>query len=179
MHDGDAALWLGVPLIVLGCLPITGALMSIAMASMMPMDQGKQGKQDKDGKQNKSAGSIIGEVVFGIRTVASFNAELQFYEDYAGQVDEIRVKGRQTPAVIYEVLGTHPWAQEETAWRDAHAFGLAQYRAGRWTEARSALEEAVALRGHDGPSAALLARMRALDATPPDAWDGIWSFETK
>ena len=63
-------------LIVLGCLPITGALMSIAMASMMPMDQGKQGKQDKDGKQNKSAGSIIGEVVFGIRTVRASSPDL-------------------------------------------------------------------------------------------------------
>merc|ERR1719155_42665 len=82
-----------VALVVLGCLPVTGVLMSVAMASMMPMDQGKQGKQDKDGAQNKSAGSIIGEVVLGIRTVASFNAEQQFYQDYAGQVDEIRVKG--------------------------------------------------------------------------------------
>ena len=95
------------------------------------------------------------------------------------EIDEIRVKGRQTPAVIHEVLGSSPWAQEEAAWRDAHALGLAQYRAGRWAEARRALEEAVALRGHDGPSTALLERMRALDETPPSAWDGIWSFETK
>ena len=95
------------------------------------------------------------------------------------EIDEIRVKGRQTPAVIHEVLGTSPWAQEEAAWRDAHALGLAQYRAGRWAEARYALEEAVALRGHDGPSTALLERMRGLDETPPSAWDGIWSFETK
>ena len=76
-----------VALVVLGCLPITGVLMSVAMASMMPMDQGKQGKQEKDGAQNKSAGAIVGEVVLGIRTVASFNAETQFYADYSTQVD--------------------------------------------------------------------------------------------
>ena len=76
-----------VALLVLGCLPITGVLMSVAMASMMPMDQGKQGKQDKDGAQNKSAGAIVGEVVLGIRTVASFNAESQFYAEYSTQVD--------------------------------------------------------------------------------------------
>ena len=82
-----------VALVVLGCMPISAVLMSIAMAAMMPMDMGKQGKQDKDAKQNKSAGSIVGEVVLGIRTVASFNAELQFYEDYEAQVDIITSKG--------------------------------------------------------------------------------------
>ena len=34
-----------VTLLVLGCFPIMGAAMGIAMAAMMPMDQGKQGKQ--------------------------------------------------------------------------------------------------------------------------------------
>jgi len=82
-----------VSLVVLGCLPINGIMMSIAMAAMMPMDQGKQGKEDKDAKQNKSAGSIIGEVVMSIRTVASFNAEVQFSDEYNNQVDIISAKG--------------------------------------------------------------------------------------
>jgi ABC-type multidrug transport system fused ATPase/permease subunit len=86
-----------VALVVLGFLPVTGALMSVAMASMMPMDQGKQGKQDKDGEQNKSAGAIVGEVVLGIRTVASFCAERQFYADYSTQADQSQPQTQTRP----------------------------------------------------------------------------------
>ena len=82
-----------VSLVVLGCMPISGILMSVAMEAQMPMDQAKQGKQDKDEKQNKSAGSIVGEVVLSIRTVASFNAEQRFYDEYEAQVDAITKKG--------------------------------------------------------------------------------------
>jgi hypothetical protein len=46
-----------VTLLVLGCLPIMGAAMAVAMAAMMPMDQGKQGKKDKDADAKKSAGA--------------------------------------------------------------------------------------------------------------------------
>ena len=41
-------------LIVLNCMPITVALMSITMAAMMPMDQAKQGKQDNEGRDAAS-----------------------------------------------------------------------------------------------------------------------------
>ena len=74
-----------VSLVVLGCMPISGVLMSVAMAAMMPIPDQKQ--DDKDAKQNKSAGSVVGEVVLSIRTVASFNAEQQFFDDYSAQVD--------------------------------------------------------------------------------------------
>jgi len=80
-----------VSLVVLGCMPISGVLMSVAMAAMMPIPDQKQ--DDKDAKQNKSAGSVVGEVVLSIRTVASFNAEQQFFDDYSAQVDAIFKKG--------------------------------------------------------------------------------------
>ena len=34
-------------------MPISGVLMGVAMASMMPMDQGKPGKQDTHAEHNK------------------------------------------------------------------------------------------------------------------------------
>jgi len=83
-----------VTLVVLGCMPIMGVLMSIAMAAMMPMDQAKAGKKENDQDAKKSAGSLIGEVVLGIRTVASFTAEIKFYGDYCAQVDELFNKGK-------------------------------------------------------------------------------------
>ena len=96
------------------------------------------------------------------------------------EVDEIRVKGRQEAGVIYEVLGERAARSDEAPWLEAHGAGLADYRAGRWPAARAALSEAVAIRGgQDGPSDALLARMQALGDRPPEAWSGIWTFESK
>lgn len=95
------------------------------------------------------------------------------------EIDEIRVKGRRAPSVVCEVLGEHAPTGEQAFWLEAHAEGLSHYRAGRWREARTALEKAVAARGQDGPSSALLERMRDLGGVPPESWAGIWSFETK
>ena len=84
-----------VTLVVLGCFPIMGISMAVAMAAMMPMDQGKQGKKDKDHDAKKSAGSMVGEVVLGIRTVASFNAEIKFYQDYCNTMDSMLASGKR------------------------------------------------------------------------------------
>lgn len=84
-----------VTLLVLGCFPVMGVAMGVAMAAMMPMDQGKQGKKDKDADAKKSAGSMVGEVVLGIRTVASFNAEVKFYNDYCETMDAMLAKGKR------------------------------------------------------------------------------------
>ncbi|HIG01681.1 MAG TPA: adenylate/guanylate cyclase domain-containing protein [Myxococcales bacterium] len=94
-------------------------------------------------------------------------------------IDEIRVKGREGAGMIYEVLGERDARPEEIAWLEAHATGLALYRAGRWEQARAALNQAIAGRGDDPPSRALLARMAELGGGAPDGWSGIWSFETK
>ena len=94
-------------------------------------------------------------------------------------VDEIRVKGREGAARIYEVLGERAAEPGEEAWLQAHAEGLDHYRAGRWGEAQEALAQAIAERGEDGPSAALLTRMKDLGGVPPESWRGIWSFDTK
>ena len=94
-------------------------------------------------------------------------------------IDEIRVKGREGAGVIYEVLGERDARPDERAWLEAHAMGLALYRAGRWEDARAALNQAIAARGEDPPSSALLARMADLGGDAPDGWSGIWSFDTK
>jgi len=95
------------------------------------------------------------------------------------EIDEIRVKGRRATSVVCEVLGDGALSRETSCWLDAHAEGLRCYRSGRWPEARSAFQEVVSLRGGDGPSSALLDRMRALGDSAPQAWTGVWAFETK
>ncbi|EOD24007.1 hypothetical protein EMIHUDRAFT_427164 [Emiliania huxleyi CCMP1516] len=105
-----------VALVTLGCLPIMGVTMGIAMQAAMPMDQAKQASKDNDNEVKKSAGAVIGEVVLGIRTVASFNAEVKFYEDYCKQMDKLLAVGKRKAvqagvglflafAIVYSMMG--------------------------------------------------------------------------
>eukprot|EP00966_Prymnesium_polylepis_P223897 5180228-Prymnesium_polylepis.1 len=58
---------------------------------------------DDEQAEKKSAGSLVGEVVSGIRTVASFNAEQKFYTAFARSTDAARddlIRKKKTAAVI-------------------------------------------------------------------------------
>jgi class 3 adenylate cyclase len=92
----------------------------------------------------------------------------------ARELDLVRVKGRQLPVRVYElvgVAGTPPPAHLER-----FARGLALYRARRFAEAREAFLSCP----EDPPSRIFAARCEALDATPPpEAWDGVFSLLTK
>jgi adenylate cyclase len=86
------------------------------------------------------------------------------------ELDTIRVRGREQPVRIFQVL------------TDAAACpGLLAYGRGRalldardWTAAAVAFAEAVALDPADRPAAMMLERAQALAADPPDAaWDGV------
>ena len=89
------------------------------------------------------------------------------------ELDTIKVRGRQRPARIFQVLtGDAPVSQTAL---DAYAAGREALAAGQWGQAIAAFEAAVAAAPDDGPSAVMLARARILEETPPAAdWDGVW-----
>lgn len=97
------------------------------------------------------------------------------------EVDRIRVVGQAVPQIVYEVMEPDADPSERSAaLRRHYAGGLGAYRAGRWDEARSAFEAALAVAPDDGPSRVLLARVMAFASHPPPAgWDGTWQFERK
>ncbi|KAL1496847.1 hypothetical protein AB1Y20_014433 [Prymnesium parvum] len=74
-------------LVVLGFFPIMTVAMALALAAMMG-----DTSSPADGSANgeRTAGSVIGEVVTGIRTVASFNAEVRFFNDFSLKADSAR-----------------------------------------------------------------------------------------
>ena len=87
----------------IGFFPVITIGMGIAIAMEIPKpeptgeDEEEAGHTDKKkdtGKKSKpkekSAGAIVGEVVLGIRTIASFNAEQMFYKQYVDQVEKKR-----------------------------------------------------------------------------------------
>ncbi len=92
----------------------------------------------------------------------------------ARELDLLRVKGRQLPVRVYElvdVAGTPPPAHLAP-----FAEGLALYRARRFAEAR----ERFLSSPEDPPSRVFAARCEALSALPPsEDWDGVFSLDTK
>ncbi len=92
----------------------------------------------------------------------------------ARELDLLRVKGRQLPVRVYElvdVAGATPPAH-----LSRFAEGLALYRARRFTEAR----EAFLASPEDPPSLIFAGRCEAWSARPPpEDWDGVFSLDTK
>ena len=60
---------------------------ALAMKISMTVMMGAGGLDDGSSSKTMHAGSLVGEVVVGIRTVASFGAERRFHEVYCTQVD--------------------------------------------------------------------------------------------
>ena len=120
------------------------------------------------------------------------------------ELDTIKVRGRQRPAKIFQVLtGDAPVPQSAldayAAQSDPHNQARVLARlgeivlregdgdavldvimpnalaAGEWGRAIAAFEAALAAAPNDGPSAVMLARARILEEDPPAAdWDGVW-----
>lgn len=94
------------------------------------------------------------------------------------QVDMIRVKGKETPVKVFELLA----ASSGVADRGVAAFenGIEAYRDQDWEAAETAFRTCLAERPGDPPSLVYLDRIAHLRrAAPPANWDGVWTFDTK
>lgn len=98
----------------------------------------------------------------------------------AREVDRIRVKGKNQPVVIYELVA--PIAQ-----REKYANLLAEYNAAldvyrsqRWQGAAEKFGELLALYPDDGPTQVLLDRCIEFMSEAPEAdWDGVYVMKSK
>jgi adenylate cyclase len=89
------------------------------------------------------------------------------------ELDAIKVRGRQRPARIFQLLTAD--APVGVVALDAYARGRRALAAGLWEEAIAAFEAALAATPDDNPSSLMLGRARLLAETPPpDGWDGVW-----
>ena len=91
------------------------------------------------------------------------------------ELDLIRVRGRQTPSIIYEVLPQQDGdLTTQTALVAAYDSGRTHLAAGNWTQAVTAFEHALAIDPNDHPSVIMCARAKILHETPNPDWDGVW-----
>jgi adenylate cyclase len=97
------------------------------------------------------------------------------------ELDWIRVKGKQEPVAIYELLaekGRLDARRREGLAR--FASGLAAYRASQWTDASAHFQAALAIDPGDGPSTVFAARCREYAAAgTPVPWDGVYLMRDK
>lgn len=91
------------------------------------------------------------------------------------EIDRVRVKGREEPVRVHEVLGLQ--GRELSAEQRAFVEGYEAYRARRFDDAARRLEAGARA---DGPSRVFFERCRTfLREPPPDDWDGVWASAQK
>jgi adenylate cyclase len=105
------------------------------------------------------------------------------HDDYVSrEIDSIRVKGKDRPIVIYEILDYHtpdsfPHLQEAIAHYNA---GVSAYKTRNWQEAMQCFKECLDIKPADGPSKIYLQRCEYFLQHPPTRnWDGVWTMEVK
>ncbi len=93
------------------------------------------------------------------------------------ELDLIRVKGKETPVRVYELLAAKGELSDDKAEIvDGFAKGLSLYRERKWTEATEVFKQLP----EDPPSAVFLSRCHELlKSPPPEDWDGVYTMKTK
>ena len=96
------------------------------------------------------------------------------------KVDAVRVKGKETPVVIYEPLGDKGSLPEDVR-RDAEAFAeaFAAYQALDWERAGKILQELNTRSPRPLYSVYLERIAHFREAPPPPDWDGVFVYTTK
>ncbi len=99
----------------------------------------------------------------------------------ARELDLIRVKGKETPTRVFELVGYgENGAPLPLPGATPFEDGLLAYRNQEWDVAENAFKSCLMTRPGDPPSQIYLSRVSQLRATPPGAdWDGVWVFDTK
>jgi adenylate cyclase len=98
------------------------------------------------------------------------------------EVDRLRVRGRQQPVAVFEVLDYSPpeILPHLRYVVSLYNEGLDRYRQRQWEAGVKMFEEALQLKPDDGP--AQLYRRRCehfAKSPPPDNWDGVWVLTSK
>jgi adenylate cyclase len=96
------------------------------------------------------------------------------------ELDLIRVKGKERPVAIYQLLGP---ASEQERYQDLLTdFGraLATYKEGNWSAALERFEALAEKYPSDGPTKLFLERCRHFRREAPEGvWEGVYTMTTK
>jgi class 3 adenylate cyclase len=120
--------------------------------------------------------------VYGSRClISAATAKIGAAELELREIDRMVAAGQSQPQTVYEIMGRKgELTPAQETLRSRYEEGLAAYRARRWDEAGKAFTAALEAVPGDGPSTALIARIKGLSPNPPPAgWDGAWHLDSK
>lgn len=110
------------------------------------------------------------DIIVCEKTAAALSADILKRE-----LDLIRVRGRQKPSTIYQIMPQQAGnLASQTALVAAYDAGRRHLANREWAEAIAAFERALAIAPDDHPSAIMRERARILHQTPNPEWDGVW-----
>ena len=96
------------------------------------------------------------------------------------ELDLVRVKGKNKPVKIYEVLGKHNGSQELHTLVHLFEKGIAAARERDWDVALALFKEVHVQFPHDNPTTLYIDRITEAKNNPPKAdWDGVFDIKTK
>jgi len=96
------------------------------------------------------------------------------------ELDRVRVKGKQTPVTIYELVGRVPADDRTRLKLEAFAHGIATYRSRDFAAAEADFSRILTEFPEDGPARLYLGRCRALREVPPASdWDAVETLTSK
>ena len=122
---------------------------------------------------NKAFGSKI--------MISRFTYELVADEMEVRELDLLRVKGKEKPIRVYELLARKgELSPQQVEVRDVFTRGLNRYRNRDFSGALSEFQAALQLDGEDGPALTYVERCRTfLEQAPTEDWDGVFTMRTK
>lgn len=95
------------------------------------------------------------------------------------EVDYLRVKGKQRPVTVFEVLTGDGSTDGESALAD-YRKGLESYRARGWPQAIRHFQRVLERKPEDGVARMYIDRCRLMnESPPPEDWDGVWVMTGK
>jgi adenylate cyclase len=99
---------------------------------------------------------------------------------FCRELDSVRVKGKNLPVKIYELLGEKKDAEK---WEKAVGIfeeGLSQYRQCLWDEAIISFQRVLEIKADDAPAKLYIVRCQELKKNPPkEPWDGVFIMTKK
>lgn len=107
--------------------------------------------------------------------ISEYTYELVKDQLVCRELDQIRVKGKNEPVRVYELVGKKGETDNEAKLKD-YADALKLYRASKFEEAKAKFES---LTG-DAPAKVFVKRCEDFINKPPASdWGGVWNFEVK